>query len=88
MRGRCPRPTPVARPALIRDLDTVLGVAAPADAALDAELQAMLDARAAARTNRDWAESDRLRDALLARGVAVEDTRDGQRWRPLVTSGG
>jgi len=74
--------------ALIRDLDTVLGVAAPADAGLDAELQAMLDARAAARANRDWAESDRLRDALLARGVAVEDTRDGQRWRPLVTSGG
>ena len=66
----------------------MLGVAAPADAALDAELQAMLDARAAARANRDWAESDRLRDELLARGVAVEDTRDGQRWRPLVTSGG
>jgi cysteinyl-tRNA synthetase len=74
--------------ALIRDLDRVLGVAAPADAALDAELQVLLDARAAARANRDWAESDRLRDELLVRGVAVEDTRDGQRWRPLVTSGG
>ena len=40
------------------------------------------------RASRDWAESDRLRDELLARGVAVEDTRDGQRWRLLVTSGG
>ena len=32
--------------------------------------------------------SDRLRDELLARGIAVEDTRDGQRWRRLVAPGG
>ncbi len=73
---------------LLRDLDRVLGIAAPADAALDPDLQGLLDARAAARAARDWAASDRLRDELLARGVAVEDTRDGQRWRLLVTSGG
>ena len=46
----------------------------------------LLDQRAAARTARDWAASDRLRDELLARGVAVEDTRDGQRWRPVATT--
>ena len=74
--------------AAIRDLDRVLGVAAPEEPSLDPELEAMLEARAAARASRDWAESDRLRDELLARGVAVEDTRDGQRWRLLVTSGG
>ena len=73
--------------AFVRELDTVLGVAAPAEAGLDADLQAMVDARAAARAARDWAESDRLRDELLSRGVAVEDTRDGQRWRMVVTSG-
>ena len=73
---------------LVRDLDDVLGIAAPADATLDADLRALFDARAAARAARDWAESDRLRDALLARGVAVEDTRDGQRWRILAASGG
>jgi cysteinyl-tRNA synthetase len=74
--------------ALIRDLDTVLGVAAPADGALDASLQALLDERVAARAARDWAASDRLRDELLARGIAVEDTRDGQRWRQVVAAGG
>ncbi len=73
---------------LLRDLDRVLGVAAPAVETLDPELQRLLDARAAAREARDWAESDRLRDELLRRGVAVEDTRDGQRWRLLVGSGG
>ena len=74
---------------LLRDLDQVLGVLPEAGDDLDADLQTMLDERAAARASRDWAASDRLRDALLARGIAVEDTRDGQRWRRLVgVSGG
>jgi cysteinyl-tRNA synthetase len=71
---------------LLRDLDQVLGVLPDADDALDAETMALLDARAAARAARNWAESDRLRDELAARGVAVEDTRDGQRWRRLSES--
>jgi cysteinyl-tRNA synthetase len=74
----------------LRDLDRVLGVLPDGSgASLDAELQTMLDERAAARAARDWAASDRLRDALADRGVAVEDTRDGQRWRriPQTTRG-
>jgi len=73
--------------ALLRDLDRVLGVL-PAEAdALEPELAALVAARAAARAARDWARSDRLRDELAALGVAVEDTRDGQRWRRLETVG-
>jgi cysteinyl-tRNA synthetase len=71
---------------LLRDLDQVLGVLPDAGDAFDAETMTLLDARAAARAARDWAESDRLRDELAARGVAVEDTRDGQRWRRLSES--
>jgi cysteinyl-tRNA synthetase len=40
----------------------------------------LLDARAKARTARDWPASDRLRDQLAALGVAVADTPDGQQW--------
>jgi cysteinyl-tRNA synthetase len=65
----------------IRDLDRVLGIAPVAETVLEPELQELLDERAAARAARDWAGSDRLRVALAARGVLVEDTRDGQRWR-------
>jgi cysteinyl-tRNA synthetase len=70
--------------AALRDLDTVLGVL-PESAAdeLEAELHALLEERAAARASRDWAVSDRLRDVLADRGIAVEDTRDGQRWRRI-----
>ena len=73
--------------ATLRDLDQVLGVL-PDDADdLDADTLAMLAERETARAARDWASSDRLRDALADRGIAVEDTRDGQRWRRLVESG-
>ncbi len=74
--------------AFIRDLDRVLGVTADPEAEqLEPELQALLDERSTARANRNWAESDRLRDELVTRGVAVEDTRDGQRWRRLTEAG-
>jgi cysteinyl-tRNA synthetase len=45
----------------------------------DGERQKLED-RAAARTSRDWARSDSLRDALAASGLAVKDTPQGQRW--------
>jgi len=67
--------------ALLRSFDEVLAVLPDDDDELDSETRAMLDARVAARAGRDWAESDRLRDELARRGIAVEDTRDGQRWR-------
>jgi cysteinyl-tRNA synthetase len=67
--------------AFLRDLDRVLAIGPDEEEALEPVLAAMLQARADARAARNWAESDRLRDELLAHGIAVEDTRDGQRWR-------
>jgi cysteinyl-tRNA synthetase len=68
----------------LRTTDTVLGVLPEEADDLEPELRSLLDDRVAARAARDWAASDRLRDELAARGIAVEDTRDGQRWRRLV----
>jgi len=42
-----------------------------------AQIQAMVDQRKAARDKKDWAESDRLRDALAQRGVVVMDNKNG-----------
>jgi cysteinyl-tRNA synthetase len=73
--------------AWLRDVDRVLGVLPDEADELPADLRRLLEDRVAARTARDWAASDRLRDELAARGIAVEDTRDGQRWRRLVEAG-
>jgi cysteinyl-tRNA synthetase len=70
--------------AVLRDLDVVLGILPDPGDALEPDLRVMLEERVAARAARDWAASDRLRDELAARGIAVEDTRDGQRWRRAV----
>ena len=68
--------------AALRDVDRVLGLLPDAgEPELDAGLRDLIDRRAAARAARDWSASDRLRDELAARGIAVEDSRDGQRWR-------
>jgi cysteinyl-tRNA synthetase len=69
--------------ALVRDLDRVLAILPEERADLPDGAAELLAARETARANRDWAGSDRLRDELAALGVAVEDTRDGQRWRRL-----
>jgi len=47
----------------------------------DAEIDAMVAARTAAKENKDFAEADRIRDELTARGIAIEDTPSGPIWR-------
>ncbi len=42
------------------------------------DIKAMLDQRAEARKAKNWAESDRLRDAIAAAGWTVKDSKDGQ----------
>jgi cysteinyl-tRNA synthetase len=52
---------------------------APDAAAMPAEVELLLQARAEARNKKQWSESDRLRDELAAMGWEVKDTKDGQR---------
>jgi len=47
----------------------------------DAEIEALIEARQAARTAKNFAESDRIRDELSAKGIILEDTPSGVRWR-------
>ena len=62
-------------------MDEVLGVIFFGKAAkveVPAEIQSLLDARAEARKAKNWAESDRLRDEIAAKGWIVKDSKEGQ----------
>ena len=47
---------------------------------LDSEIEALIEQRTAARKERNWAEADRIRDELKARGIILEDTPQGVKW--------
>ena len=47
----------------------------------DAAIRARIDARLAARRNRNWTEADAIRDRLAADGILLEDGPDGTSWR-------
>ena len=67
---------------LIARFDSVLNIfGVPERGLLDAEIQTLIDERQEARRRRDFTHADEVRDQLLARGIILEDTRDGVRWK-------
>jgi len=66
--------------ALMR-VDPVLDLFPRRDDALGQSIEKLLEARNAARRSRNFPESDRIRDELLSRGIVLEDTPTGTRWR-------
>lgn len=47
----------------------------------DDEIQDLIAQRASAKSNKDWAEADRIRDLLKDQGVILEDNPEGTGWR-------
>jgi cysteinyl-tRNA synthetase len=80
--------------AIIKDFDYVLSLElfeegkklaqtnenAGIDAELEAFVLAKIEERANAKKAKDFATADAIRDELLAKGVAIKDTREGVKW--------
>ena len=67
--------------ALLAEVDTHLDVLEAKEGAVDPEVERLVMEREDARSARDFALADRIREELRQRGVDVEDTPNGPRWR-------
>jgi cysteinyl-tRNA synthetase len=57
------------------------------DAQIGADVEQLIAEREEARKARDFARSDRIRDELRERGVALEDSKEGVRWKRVSRGG-
>jgi cysteinyl-tRNA synthetase len=79
--------TPATRRQLLLEFDAWLGLdlvrADPPSEAQESDprIDGLVAERQAARARKDFAEGDRIRDALAAEGVVIEDTAEGPRWK-------
>ena len=63
----------------LRD-EEAAGGAGKAEKALEGVMDLVLEDRRKARAEKNWAESDRIRDMLASFGITVKDTKDGATW--------
>ena len=71
---------------LLEKFDTVLGIKITEkkeQEAIPEEILELVEQRKKARKEKNWAESDRLRDLISEKGYAVKDTKDGMEVNPL-----
>jgi cysteinyl-tRNA synthetase len=69
---------------LLKLFDSVFDVLQPSAAETglpDAEVEALIAERTAAKKGRDFARADRIREQLLEQGIILEDTKSGIRWK-------
>ena len=48
---------------------------------LDADIEALIAERQTARKEKNFARADEIRDELLSKGIILEDTREGVKWK-------
>jgi cysteinyl-tRNA synthetase len=68
---------------VLEEFDSVLSILDFKEASVDSEIESMIAQREAARKNKNFAASDKIRDSLKAKGILLDDTRDGVRWKKI-----
>ena len=64
------------------NLCDILGIKTAAkEELLDTEIEQLIEDRQTARKNKDFARADEIRNLLLEKGITLEDTREGVRWK-------
>lgn len=69
---------------LIRELGKPLGILQESTkASLEEEIEKLIEERQKARKEKNWALADKIRDNLKERGIVLEDTPQGVRWKQI-----
>ena len=66
---------------VLMELSGVLGLLGRERDAIAIEVESLIAQRQAARKDKDWAESDRIRDRLREMGIELQDTPQGVKWK-------
>ncbi|MBR4743004.1 MAG: cysteine--tRNA ligase [Oscillospiraceae bacterium] len=80
------RATAQAALALLEELNGVVGIVYGGEAeddGLTAKVEALIEARAQAKKEKNYAEADRIRDELKDMGIAIMDTKQGVQWKKI-----
>lgn len=69
---------------LIRELGSTMSILQKSTKqSLEDEIEMLIEERQKARKEKNWALSDKIRDELKARGIVLEDTPQGVRWKKI-----
>ena len=68
---------------VLNTLTDILGLIVVKEKESDAEIDALIEERQAARKAKNFARADEIRDELKARGIVLEDTKDGVKWKKI-----
>lgn len=81
-KGQSSRKFVMAMKNIIIELCDILGIEANIEEEiLPEEIERLIDERNNARKNKDFAKADEIRDSLLGKGIILEDTREGVKWK-------
>ena len=59
----------------------VLGIIAEKEESIDDEIEKLIEERQTARKEKNFARADEIRALLLDKGIVLEDTREGVKWK-------
>jgi len=80
-RSELPQENAAQLKSFFAELSAIFGLDLGASPALDQEVEALVGRREELRRSRRFAEADAIRNDLLRRGIALEDTPSGVRWK-------
>ncbi|MBE6014860.1 MAG: cysteine--tRNA ligase [Lachnospiraceae bacterium] len=71
----------LAKDTILKLCDVMGIIAEKEEEMLDADIEKLIEERQAARKAKNFARADEIRDELLAKGIILEDTREGVKWK-------